>query len=293
MDLAAINRGEGTGFIWDDDGYIVTNHHVIEGGARFMVTLADGTQLDARLVGSAPDKDLAVLKVDGIDPGRLPPLALGTSGDLVVGQSTYAIGNPFGLDQTLTTGVVSGLGRTILAKTKRRILNVIQTDAAVNPGNSGGPLLDSAGRVIGVNTAIVSPSGAYAGIGFAVPIDTVRKIVPPLIRGERPERPGLGVTLLDPRRVKPRPGPGAIVLDVVEGSAAERAGLRKTRVDRRTGRMALGDRIIAVDEKPLQSSTDLIDRLAEHAIGAEVTLRIVRDDQEIDVKATLQAVTPR
>ncbi len=186
-----IPQGTGTGFVWDADGYIVTNYHVIADSQTVRVALADQSTWAGRLVGSDPDKDIAVLKIDA--PRRLlPPIPLGTSQGLRVGQKVFAIGNPFGFDQTLTTGIISGLGREITGATSRPINGVIQTDAAINPGNSGGPLLDSAGRVIGMNAAILSPSGAYAGIGFAVPIDAVNLIVPSLIRGEKPDRPRLG-----------------------------------------------------------------------------------------------------
>jgi len=165
-----VPQGAGSGFVWNDNGYIVTNYHVIAEAQGARVTLADRSTWSAQLVGAEPDKDIAVLKIDA-PKHLLPPIPLGTSSDLQVGQKVFAIGNPFGFDQTLTTGVISGLGREIESATHRLIQGVIQTDAAINPGNSGGPLLDSAGRVIGINTAIVSPSGAYAGIGFAVPVD--------------------------------------------------------------------------------------------------------------------------
>lgn len=290
MDLAAIDRGTGTGFVWDDEGYVVTNHHVIEGGQRFVVTLADGTQIDARLVGSSPDKDLAVLKVDGVPPERLPAIALGSSGDLQVGQSVFAIGNPFGLDQTLTTGVISGLGRTIRSKTGRRILDVIQTDAAVNPGNSGGPLLDSAGRMIGVNTAIVSPSGAYAGIGFAVPVDTVNRVVPDLIAEGEYRGPSLGV-VLDARLnelIATRLGVrGVLVLKVQPGSTAERAGLRGTTLDR-SGALLIGDVIVAIDGSRVDSVQALAQALDEYGIGDEVTLTIIRAGRERELRVELE-----
>src|SRR5439155_4205299 len=182
--------GTGSGFIWDEQGHVVTNYHVVEDASRCKVTLADQTTWDAALVGEAPDKDLAVLKISA-PAGRLRPLLIGTSSDLEVGQKAFAIGNPFGLDQTLTTGIISGVGRRIAARNGRMIDGVIQTDAAVNPGNSGGPLLDSRGRLIGVNTAIYSPGGASAGIGFAIPVDTVQRIVPQILRHGRVIRPSL------------------------------------------------------------------------------------------------------
>ncbi|MFV1959302.1 MAG: S1C family serine protease [Planctomycetota bacterium] len=291
LDLTAIRQGEGTGFLWNDRGYVVTNFHVVEGGARFQVILADGKTLAGRLVGTAPDKDLAVLKLDGLDSERYPGLAIGTSQDLHVGQTVLVIGNPFGLDQTLTTGVISGLGREIRSRTDRLIQNVIQTDAAINPGNSGGPLLDSAGRVIGITTAIVSPSGAYAGVGFAIPVDTVNRIVPMLIRGEKPERPGLGVRLLPEHVV--RGVEGVVLLDVERGSGAEKAGLRPTRRDPRTSRIILGDIIVALDGKPVRTRLDLYDLLDQREVGDEVTLTIRRGSETEDVKVKLEGVSPR
>jgi S1-C subfamily serine protease len=186
MNVQQVPRGTGTGFVWDAQGHIVTNFHVIQGGQGARVTLSDQSVYDAKLVGAFPDRDLAVLQIDA-PKEKLPPLAMGSSRDLVVGQRVYAIGNPFGLDQTLTMGIVSALNREIESFNNRTIRGVVQTDAAINPGNSGGPLLDSAGRLIGVNTQIASPSGASAGIGFAIPVDEVNRIVP---RRTRPGDPG-------------------------------------------------------------------------------------------------------
>ena len=193
MNVMQVPRGTGTGFVWDDSGHIVTNFHVIQGGSGAKVTLADQTTFDAKLVGAFPDRDLAVLRIEA-PKAKLPPLAIGSSRDLIVGQRVYAIGNPFGLDQTLTIGIVSALNREIESFNGRSIRGVVQTDAAINPGNSGGPLLDSAGRLIGVNTQIASPSGASAGIGFAIPVDEVNRIVPRLIRDGRFVRPAIGVS---------------------------------------------------------------------------------------------------
>ncbi len=281
-----IPRGTGSGFIWDRDGYIVTNYHVIAESQAARVTLADQSMWSARLVGAEPDKDIAVLKIDA--PSHvLPPIAIGTSSDLLVGQKVFAIGNPFGFDQTLTTGVISGLGREIVSGTNRPIQGVIQTDAAINPGNSGGPLLDSAGRVIGINTAIVSPSGAYAGVGFAVPIDVVNRIVPRLIRGERIQKPGLGVLIADDYLARRLGLEGVLIRDVMEGSAAERAGLRPTRRSR-AGRIILGDVIVGADGKPVRDSGDLFRILDDHEVGDTVSVTVRRDDREIQVPVTLQ-----
>lgn len=189
LNIMEVPQGTGTGFIWDLEGHIVTNFHVVEGASGAQVALADHSTWQADLVGVAPDQDLAVLKIDA-PPQQLHPLPLGSSQDLGVGQKTLAIGNPFGLDHTLTTGVISALGRQIKSASGRPIKNVIQTDAAINPGNSGGPLLDSSGRLIGMTTAIVSPSGAYAGIGFAIPVDTIRWGVPQIIKHGKIVRPG-------------------------------------------------------------------------------------------------------
>ncbi|MBI4422408.1 MAG: trypsin-like peptidase domain-containing protein, partial [Elusimicrobia bacterium] len=196
LNILEIPRGAGSGFIWDDQGHVVTNFHVIEGASSAEVTLADHSKWSAKLVGVAPEKDLAVLRIEA-PAARLRPIPIGSSRDLQVGQSVYAIGNPFGLDQTLTTGVISALGREIHSASGHPIQGVIQTDAAINPGNSGGPLLDSSGRLIGVNTAIASPSGAFAGVGFAVPVDTVNRFVPQLIAFGKITRPGLGVTIAE------------------------------------------------------------------------------------------------
>lgn len=283
-----IPRGTGSGFIWDNNGYIVTNYHVIAESQAARVTLADQSTWNAHLVGAEPDKDIAVLKIDA--PSRLlPPIAIGTSSDLLVGQKVFAIGNPFGFDQTLTTGVISGLGREIVSATNRPIQGVIQTDAAINPGNSGGPLLDSAGRVIGINTAIVSPSGAYAGIGFAVPVDPVNRIVPQIIRGERIQRPGLGIELVDDFVVRRLGLEGVLFSRVAPGSAADKAGLRPTTLDRR-GRIVLGDVIVGADDKPVRDCDDLFRILDDHEVGDTVSVTVRRDDREIKVPVTLQAL---
>jgi len=222
FNVMEIPRGTGSGFMWDDHGSVVTNFHVIRGADRAEVTLADGTTWEASLVGYAEEKDLAVLHIDA--PGsRLQPLRIGTSSDLKVGQTVLAIGNPFGYDQTLTTGIVSALGREIESPDGVPIRNVIQTDAAINPGNSGGPLLDSAGRLIGVNTAIVSPSGGYAGVGFAIPVDTVNWVVPQLINHGKVLRPTLGVELASDHVVRRSGIEGAVVIGVVDGTGAARA----------------------------------------------------------------------
>lgn len=283
-----VPEGAGSGFVWSDDGYIVTNYHVIASAQAATVMLADQSTWQAQLVGIEPDKDLAVLKINA-PKHLLPPIPIGTSNDLQVGQKVFAIGNPFGFDQTLTTGVISGLGREIEAAPHRLIQGVIQTDAAINPGNSGGPLLDSAGRLIGINAAIVSPSGAYAGVGFAVPVDIVNRIVPRLMRGEKIKRPGLGVRLAEDYQVNKLGLEGALVREVAPGSAAEKAGLQPTRQDP-LGRRVLGDLIVAVDGKTIRNVDDLFRILDSHEIGDTLPLTVVRNERKMDVQVSLQAL---
>jgi S1-C subfamily serine protease len=288
LNLLEIPQGTGSGIVWDEQGHIVTNFHVIQDADRAQVTLSDNSSSDAKLVGIAPEQDLAVLRIQSA-PSRLRPIPIGTSNDLEVGQKVFAIGNPFGLDHTLTTGVISGLGRQIQSLTGQPIEGAIQTDAAINPGNSGGPLLDSAGRLIGLNTAILSRSGAYAGVGFAVPVDTVNQIVPELIAHGRVVRPGLGVKLA-PRQITQQLGiTGVLVLKVPGGSAAEKAGIRPTTRDA-NGRIHLGDVIVAVDGQPVTSADDLVKLLQQHEVGDEVTVTVKRQDGEHELTIRLQAL---
>lgn len=281
-----IPRGTGSGFVWDRNGHIVTNYHVIEGADRAQVTLSDRSTLDAELVGAAPEKDLAVLRIKA-PAGKLRPIPIGTSDDLRVGQSVYAIGNPFGLDQTLTTGIVSALGREIQSSNGVPIRDVIQTDAAINPGNSGGPLLDSGGRLIGVNTAIYSPSGASAGIGFSIPVDVVRWVIPELIEFGKIKRPSLGVELASPSIITRYQLAGPLVIDVVTGSSAERAGIRPTLRDR-YGRIRLGDIITAIDDNPIKTNADIILVLEKYQPGQKVRLTLLRDDKKVNVELVLE-----
>ena len=284
----AIPQGTGSGFIWDENGYVVTNYHVVKDGQAFEVQLADHSTWQAKPVGADPDKDVAVLKIDA-PKELLPPITVGTSSDLEVGQKVFAIGNPFGLDQTLTTGVISALGREIESVTRRPIQGVIQTDAAINPGNSGGPLLDSAGRLIGVNTAIFSPSGAYAGIGFAVPVDVVNHIVPQIIRTGRAQKAGLGIEPAPDHWVRQLGVEGALVLRVSPGGAGERAGLRPTRQEGR--RFVRGDLIVAVDDKPVRNTKDLLRALDSYDVGDTVRLRVRRSGgTEVTINVTLQDI---
>ncbi|MDX1944899.1 MAG: trypsin-like peptidase domain-containing protein [Pirellulaceae bacterium] len=274
FNVLEIPKGTGTGFIWDEAGHVVTNFHVAQSGSRWKVTLADQSTWPAALVGIAPDKDLAVLRIDA-PTAQIQPLLVGTSRDLEVGQKVFAIGNPFGLDQTLTTGIISGLGRRIQAVTGRTIDGVIQTDAAINPGNSGGPLLDSRGRLIGVNTAILSPTGTSAGIGFAIPVDTVQRIIPQLLRHGRVIRPSLGAEYFPDNITRQLRLEGALIGRVVPGGPAEAAGLLPARRER-DGDIVLGDLIVAVDDQPISGVEALFAALEQREIGDTVTLTIVR-----------------
>jgi len=285
LDTFQVPEGTGSGFIWDQAGHIVTNFHVIRGAAAAKVTLYDHSSWDARLAGAYADKDLAVLTITA-PKEKLRPIVIGSSQDLQVGQKVFAIGNPFGLDQTLTTGIVSALGREIRSVTDRPIRDVIQMDAAINPGNSGGPLLDSAGRLIGVNTAIFSPSGASAGIGFAIPVDEVNRIVPQLVRYGKVIRPGLGVQVA-PDQITRRLGlEGVLILGVQPGGPAAKAGLRPTLRDR-WGRIKLGDILLAIGSHPTKSVNDYLDALEAHQIGQTVPLTVLRDGRREQATVTL------
>jgi S1-C subfamily serine protease len=291
LNLYQIPQGTGSGVVWDTTGNIITNFHVIQNAGGAQVTLADQSNWKARVVGVAPDKDIAVLRIDA-PANRLHPIPIGTSKDLQVGQTVFAIGNPFGLDQTLTTGVISALNREIESVTRRPIQGVIQSDAAINPGNSGGPLLDSAGRLIGVNTAIYSPSGASAGIGFAIPVDTVNRIVPELIRSGKITRPGLGVQLDEQinEQISRRLGvKGVLVVDVARGGAASKAGIQPTRRDAE-GRLRLGDIITAVDGKKVETPNDLFLTLEKYKVGDAVNLTLLRDGKSVQAKVNLEGV---
>jgi len=287
LDVSDIPQGTGSGFVWDSNGHVVTNFHVIQHGNRASVTLQDGTTYPAKIIGKAPDKDLAVLKIDA-PAQKLQPLPVGTSTNLQVGQKVLAIGNPFGLDQTLTTGVISGLGREIKSVTQRSIFDVIQTDASINPGNSGGPLLDSAGRLIGVNTAIYSPSGANAGIGFAVPVDTVNAIVPQLLKDGKLTRPGLGINILSDQIAASQRIEGVVILGVAPGGAADKAGI--VGAQQAQGGMALGDVITKLDTVEIKRSSDLFRALDAHKVGDEVELEVTRDGEKRTVKVVLEAL---
>ncbi len=285
----AVPRGTGSGFIWDQAGHVVTNLHVIQGAARATVRLADGRDYRAQLVGASPAHDIAVLRID-VAFESPPPVPIGTSHDLQVGQKVFAIGNPFGLDWTLTTGIVSALDRSLPAQDGRSVVeHLIQTDAAINPGNSGGPLLDSAGRLIGINTAIYSPSGASAGIGFAVPVDTVMRVVPQLIRHGKYTRPALGIEVdegVNARLTRRLGMAGVFVLDVAPGSPAAVAGITPLRLAP-DGRVVAGDLIIAVAGKPVDSVARLLARLDDFAVGDVVHIDLLRGGRRHTVPITL------
>jgi S1-C subfamily serine protease len=277
LNIQEIPQGAGSGFIWDASGLIVTNYHVIAGAQRLTVTLQDRSEHEAEVVGLAPEKDLAVLRITD-PPDQLVTLPLGDSSELTVGRKVLAIGNPFGLDTTLTTGIVSALGREIQAPNNRRIRGVIQTDAAINPGNSGGPLLNSLGQLIGVNTAIYSPSGASAGIGFAIPVNTVREVVPQLISYGRILRPTIGVELASDRWVARYRIEGLPVVHVYPGMPAAQAGIVGAWRGQR-GEIVLGDVITEVAGQPIGSNNDFYDVLESVSPGDTITIRTRRGDE--------------
>jgi S1-C subfamily serine protease len=285
-----VPAGSGSGFIWDDRGHIVTNFHVVESASALTVTLSNHSSYEAEIVGVEPSKDIAILRIEA-PSSKLRPVRAGSSASLQVGQKVVAIGNPFGLDQTLTTGVVSALGREIKASNGRTIQDVIQTDAAINPGNSGGPLLDSRGQLIGINTAIISPSGSSAGIGFAVPVSTVNRVVPQLIQYGKVIRPGLGVGIINSNEYYTRRLgiEGVIIESVQRGSAAYKAGLRGLQTNR-WGDATLGDVIIGINDKKVRSFGELGDVLEQYKIGDVVTVKILRDGEEKSVRVQLQEI---
>jgi S1-C subfamily serine protease len=285
----SVPRGTGSGFVWDDAGHVVTNYHVIQGASEATVRLADGRDYKASLVGVSQAHDIAVLRI-GVGFQRPPPVPVGTSADLKVGQKVFAIGNPFGLDWTLTTGIVSALDRSLQREDGTVIDHLVQTDAAINPGNSGGPLLDSAGRLVGITTAIFSTSGSSAGVGFAVPVDTVNRVVPQLIRDGRYIRPALGAEFdegVNRQLVQMLGIAGAHVLAVQPDSVAAQAGLVSARLTG-DGRIVPGDVIVAVDDRPVAGAGELLGRLDDYKVGDTVRLTVRRDGREREVPVTLQ-----
>lgn len=276
LNVGRLPTGTGSGFLWDKQGHVVTNYHVVEGSDFVQVKLTDGSEWEAKVLGEAPEFDLAVLKIDA-PTEQIRPLTTGRSDNLEVGQKVYAIGNPFGLDQTLTTGIVSGLGREIDSRSGEAIRGVIQTDAAINPGNSGGPLLDSRGRLIGVNTAILSRSGSSAGIGFAVPVNTIRATVPLLINGKMVDRGYLGLTLAPRQISRQATDEGVLILSVAEGSPAEEADIQSTKTAEE-GETMWGDILISLNGQRITNSESLLVRLQEFHAGDEVLVGIKRGD---------------
>jgi S1-C subfamily serine protease len=289
FDVLQIQQGTGSGFVWDRSGHIVTNLHVLEGGDSFKVRLADQSEYEAKVIGYAASKDIAVLRVVDAPASKFTPLPLGVSQRLLVGQTVLAVGNPFGLDHSLTVGVVSALGRELRSPGGRKIYDVIQTDAAINPGNSGGPLLDSSGRLIGVNSAIYSPSGASAGIGFAIPVDAVKRLVPQLIARRRPVVPSIGIVALPESIATRNQLDGVVVQEVVPGSPAARVGLEGLR-RAHGGGFFLGDLIVAVNGKPVQSVDEMTHIFEQQGVGATVELTVVRRGEKRTIKVPLVAM---
>ena len=286
----SVPRGTGSGFVWDDDGHVITNFHVIQGANEARVRLADGRDYKAVLVGASPAHDIAVLKIT-VDFKRPPPVPIGESARLKTGQKVYAIGNPFGLDWTLTTGIISAMDRSLPGENGTQIDHLIQTDAAINPGNSGGPLLDSAGRLIGINTAIYSPSGASAGIGFAVPVDTVNRVVPELIKHGKYVRPSLGIGIdedINQKLSELLGRKGVFVLKVNRGSAADKAGLKPASVSS-DGAVTPGDIITAVEGVPVETVAKLMSRIDDFSIGSKVKLTVQRGGSKTEVTVVLEA----
>ncbi|HKI38014.1 MAG TPA: trypsin-like peptidase domain-containing protein [Gemmataceae bacterium] len=287
LDVQRVERGLGSGFVWDDDGHIITNYHVVEGANFARVSFQDGNSYETANIWTYPDKDIAVLKISA-PKSELVPIPVGTSHDLQVGQSTFAIGNPYGLDHTLTTGIVSALGREITSPNDRPIRGVIQTSAAINPGNSGGPLLDSSGRLIGMNSAILSKSGTFGGIGFAIPVDEINRVVPQLINNGKVVRPRLGVQVAEDEQARQiGVKEGALVVRVFGGSPAEAAGLRGILRDEE-GRLILGDVIVSIDDKSIKTGKDLFSVLEQYKAGDTVTVAYLRNGQKKEAKVTLQ-----
>ena len=297
-------QAQGSGFVFDKQGHIVTNNHVVAGAEKIVVTFSDGTEAAAQLIGTDPDSDLAVIKVD-VDASRLTPISLGNSDALKVGQIVVAIGNPFGLEGSMTTGIVSGLGRLLPAGSQTAggqrysIPDIIQTDASINPGNSGGPLLDLQGSVIGVNTAIESPVRASSGVGYAVPVDIVNQVVPELIQNGKVEHPYLGISgatlsadmaramKLDPNQH------GVLIAEVTDGGPSAKAGVQGSSTETTIDGLPVqvgGDVIVGIDDKTVKEFDDLLAYIVRHAkVGQTVTLHILRDGKPQDVQVTLGA----
>ena len=285
LNVQEIPQGSGTGFVWNNEGLIVTNFHVIQNARRITITLQDQSSWDAEVVGLEPDKDLALLRIQA-PPDKLVPLPLGDSSELEVGRKVIAIGNPFGLDTTMTVGVVSALGREINSLTNRKIRDVIQTDASINPGNSGGPLLNSMGQLIGVNTQIISPSGASAGIGFAIPVNTVKTVIPQLEQYGEVVRPTLGIQSAPDTWARQRGITGVLVVEALQGQPAANAGLIGLQQNRR-GEYVLGDVIVEMDGNPVRNMDDLYNVLENHVPGDRVKVVTMRNQQRMEFEVAL------
>ena len=288
LNLYEIPQGTGSGFIWNAQGIVVTNFHVIQSADKITINLSDHSSWPAKVIGVAPDKDLAVLKLEMNKPHTLAPLPIGDSNELEVGRKVLAIGNPFGLDTTLTVGVVSALGREIQSVTGRPIKNVIQTDAAINPGNSGGPLLNSLGQLIGVNTAIYSPSGGSAGIGFAIPVSTVKKTVAELIQYGRLMRPILGVETAPDSWMRLNGLQGVAIVTVARGLPADLAGLKGMRRDV-FGNLQMGDIVVSINGQTIRNTNDYLDQIEQYRPGDEISVVILRGKKDKTVKVRLAA----
>lgn len=285
-----IPRGAGSGFVWDNDGHIVTNFHVVKGASSLYVHFNnDKAQYEAKVIGVEPNKDVAVLQLQK-RPEKLIPVNVGSSSNLMQGQQTFAIGNPLGLDHSVTSGIVSALDRKIDGIGGIKIYGMIQTDAAINQGNSGGPLLSSKGEVIGMNTMIVSRSGSSAGLGFAVPVDTISRVVPQLIKHGKVIRPGLGIGVLEDHVRDQYVGSKGVVLSFVDPEgAAGKAGLKGMMRDR-YGRIYLGDIILKVDDKEVNTRDDIFHILEEYKIGETITLEYLRDQKKNKLQLKLKAL---
>jgi 2-alkenal reductase len=281
-----VRQGAGSGFLWDDRGHVVTNFHVIEGAQRIQVRMNNNEAIEATYVGGTQDYDLAVIRLRNT-PADIQPIPVGSSNDLKVGQAVFAIGNPFGLSRTLTTGVISALDRRLPTAAGREVVGVIQTDAAINPGNSGGPLIDSAGRLIGVNTAIISGSGSSAGIGFAVPADVVNQVVPQLISKGKVPRPGIGIVALSEEAGAGMGIVGVIIDRIMPNGSADRAGL--VGIDYRN--RVLGDIILAIDGQEVSNIVELVRIMQKYEIGQTMILKVRRGDEVRDVKVVTMDIS--
>lgn len=287
-------EGAGSGAIIDREGYILTNNHVIKNAQRIEVTLADGSKWPGRLIGTDPDNDLAIVKINA-PSHRLHPIPLGNSNDLQVGQKVLAIGNPFGLNETLTTGIISSIGRSIRSQNGALMEDLIQTDAAINPGNSGGPLLDSKGKIIGINTVILSPSGGSVGIGFAIPVDTASRIIPDLIEKGYVSYPWMGVSLfpLTPgiaQALDLKVERGAIIVEVFRNGPADQAGLRGSSQTLQVGNIRLpvgGDIIVALNGEPVRNSEELVRKIRKYHPGDRAKIKILRNGHFQEIKIVL------